>query len=41
VAPGGGPFIGSSSELTPSTPLENTLAFYDACHTYGSYPIAT
>ncbi len=40
VAPGGGLFIGSSSELTPSTPLANTLAFYEACHTYGSYPIS-
>ncbi|MBT3268556.1 hypothetical protein HN371_15480 [Candidatus Poribacteria bacterium] len=41
VAPGGGLFIGSSSELTPSTPLENSLAFYEACRTYGTYPIAT
>jgi hypothetical protein len=36
---GGGHFIGSSSELTPSTPLENVLAFYDACHRFGRYPI--
>lgn len=39
AAPGGGHFIGSSSEITPSTPLENILAFYDACREYGKYPI--
>ncbi len=39
AAPGGGHFIGSSSEITPSTPLENILAFYDACQRYGTYPI--
>jgi len=38
-APGGGHFIGSSSEITPSTPLENVLAFYETCRTDGSYPI--
>jgi uroporphyrinogen decarboxylase len=37
---GGGHFIGSSSEIVPSTPVENILAFYSACHTYGTYPIA-
>jgi len=39
AAPGGGHFIGSSSEITPSTPLENVLAFYEACREYGRYPI--
>jgi uroporphyrinogen decarboxylase len=39
ASPGGGHFIGSSSEIVPSTPLENVLAFYDACRKYGSYPI--
>ena len=39
AAPGGGHFIGSSSEITPSTPLRNVLAFYDACRRYGKYPI--
>ena len=36
---GGGLFIGSSSEITPSTPLENVLAFYDAVRCYGQYPL--
>lgn len=36
---GGGHFIGSSSEITPSTPVENILAFYETCHKYGRYPI--
>jgi uroporphyrinogen decarboxylase len=40
AAPGGGLFIGSSSEVVPATPLENVLAFYEACRTYGRYPIA-
>lgn len=40
AAPGGGLFIGSSSEVNPATPLENVLAFYQACHEYGRYPIA-
>ncbi len=39
AAPGGGHFIGSSSEIVPSTPLENIIAFYDACRRYGTYPI--
>lgn len=39
ASPGGGHFIGSSSEIVPSTPLENILAFYDACREYGKYPI--
>lgn len=39
ASPGGGHFIGSSSEITPSTPLENILAFYEACREYGRYPI--
>jgi len=39
AAPGGGHFIGSSSEITPSTPLENVLAFYDACREFGRYPL--
>jgi hypothetical protein len=36
---GGGHFIGSSSEIIPSTPLENILAFYRACRHYGRYPV--
>lgn len=39
AAPGGGHFIGSSSEITPSTPLENVLTFYETCRTAGRYPI--
>jgi len=39
VSPGGGHFIGSSSEVVPATPLENVLAFYEACREYGRYPI--
>lgn len=41
AAPGGGFFIGSSSEVNPATPLENVLAFYEACRGYGRYPLAT
>lgn len=36
---GGGHFIGSSGEVTPVVPLENVLAFYDACREFGRYPI--
>jgi uroporphyrinogen decarboxylase len=36
---GGGHFLGSSSEITPSTPLQNILAFYGAAHRFGRYPI--
>lgn len=36
---GGGLLIGSSSEIVPSTPVENIIAFYDACRTYGRYPL--
>jgi uroporphyrinogen decarboxylase len=39
ASPGGGHFIGSSSEIVPSTPLENIIAFYEAIHRYGRYPI--
>lgn len=39
ASPGGGHFIGSSSEIVPATPVENILAFYDTCHTSGTYPI--
>ncbi|MDW8321170.1 MAG: uroporphyrinogen decarboxylase family protein [Armatimonadota bacterium] len=39
AAPGGGFFIGSSSEINPATPLENVLAFYEACREYGRYPV--
>lgn len=39
AAPGGGLFIGSSSEIVPATPLENVLAFYRLCRRYGRYPI--
>jgi uroporphyrinogen decarboxylase len=37
---GGGHFIGSSSEITPSTPLENIMAFYNTARRYGRYPVA-
>ena len=37
---GGGHFIGSSSEITPATPLQNVLAFYDACREFGRYPLS-
>ena len=36
---GGGLFIGSSSEIVPSTPVENIFAFYEACREYGKYPL--
>ncbi|MGD8237936.1 MAG: uroporphyrinogen decarboxylase family protein, partial [Armatimonadota bacterium] len=36
---GGGLFIGSSSEIVPSTPVENILAFYEACCEFGRYPL--
>lgn len=39
ASPGGGHFIGSSSEIVPSTPVENILAFYEACREWGRYPI--
>lgn len=39
AAPGGGHFIGSSSEITPATPVENILAFYETCRESGRYPI--
>jgi hypothetical protein len=37
ASPGGGHFLGSSGEITPDTPLENVLAFYEACHEFGRY----
>jgi len=40
ASPGGGHLIGSSSELTPSTPLDNALAFYETCRRDGTYPIS-
>ena len=40
ASPGGGHFIGSSGEITPSTPLENVFAFYEACRQFGRYPIS-
>jgi uroporphyrinogen decarboxylase len=36
---GGGLLIGSSSEIVPSTPVENILAFYETCRTCGTYPL--
>ncbi|HIE51253.1 MAG TPA: hypothetical protein EYP85_05800 [Armatimonadetes bacterium] len=39
AAPGGGHFIGSSSEIVPATPVENILTFYEACREYGQYPL--
>jgi len=36
---GGGLLIGSSSEIVPSTPVENILAFYETCRTWGRYPL--
>ncbi len=40
ASPGGGHFIGSSSEVVPSTPVENILAFYETCRECGRYPIS-
>ncbi len=40
AATGGGFFVGSSSEITPAMPLENVLAFYEACRNFGRYPLA-
>jgi len=40
ASPGGGHFIGSSSEIVPSTPLQNVLTFYRACREFGRYPIS-
>jgi len=39
ASPGGGHFIGSSSEIVPSTPVANILAFYETCRTWGAYPL--
>jgi hypothetical protein len=39
ASPGGGHFIGSSSEIVPTTPVENTLAFYQTAREFGRYPI--
>ncbi len=39
ASPGGGHFIGSSSEITPATPVENILAFCETVHEEGRYPI--
>lgn len=36
---GGGLLIGSSSEIVPSTPVENIVAFYETCRTWGTYPL--
>ena len=36
---GGGLLIGSSSEIVPCTPVENIIAFYEACRTWGTYPL--
>ncbi len=37
---GGGHFIGSSSEIVPSTPVENIIAFYQTAREFGKYPIS-
>jgi len=39
ASPGGGHIIGSSSEIVPSTPVQNVIAFYDACREFGTFPI--
>jgi hypothetical protein len=39
ASPGGGHFIGSSSEIVPASPVENILAFYSTVREYGRYPI--
>jgi len=36
---GGGLLIGSSSEIVHSTPVENIIAFYETCRTWGTYPL--
>ena len=40
ASPGGGHFIGSSSEIVPATPVENILAFYETAREYGRYPVS-
>jgi uroporphyrinogen decarboxylase len=40
ASPGGGHFVGSSSEITPSTPVENIVAFYRTAREFGAYPIS-
>ena len=37
ASPGGGHFIGSSGQIGPGVPLENALAFFEACREYGRY----
>ena len=39
ASPSGGHFIGSSSEITPSTPVENIITFYETIRNFGRYPI--
>lgn len=39
ASPGGGHLIGSSSEITPTTPVENIIAFCETVHEDGRYPI--
>jgi len=39
ASPGGGHFIGSSTQILPSTPLENVITFYDAIREFGGYPV--
>ena len=39
LAPHGGIFIGSSSEVHDAVPVENAWTMYEAVHDYGQYPI--
>jgi uroporphyrinogen-III decarboxylase len=39
IGPGGGIFIGSSSEVHEAVPVENAVRMYATVHEYGSYPI--
>jgi uroporphyrinogen-III decarboxylase len=39
IGPQGGIFVGSSSEVHDSVPVENAVNMYQTVHEYGSYPI--
>ena len=39
IGPQGGIFIGSSSEVHDSVPVENAVKMYQTVHEYGTYPI--
>jgi uroporphyrinogen decarboxylase len=39
IAPPGGLFLGSSSEIDQDVPPENAIAMYETAKKYGKYPI--